>query len=170
MPQRRTVARRISAPTATEAARAWRANRRAYWALTRYTEIPLQSGRYDGLTRTGRDVFWHTLEHDFSADRVQAALAEDAAAVARFRRVDPRGAEAIAEYLEAWLCCLSHWDFLAVSLARETDRWAPRGYYRKISAGSQYTYGEILRARLDLTVITEAVTIGDTDSQQGEDD
>jgi hypothetical protein len=122
------------------------------------------------LTRTGYDVFWHTVEQDFSADRVHAALAADAAAVARFRRADPRGAQAIGEFLEVWLHCLSRWAFLAVSLARETDRWAPRAYYRKISVGSRYTYGEIVRVNLDLTAITAVETIADTDPQQGEDD
>ncbi len=36
-----------------------------------------------------------------------------------------------------------------------TSLWGPRSYYPKVAAGAQFTYGQIVRQSLDLSVVTE---------------
>lgn len=173
MPERRNLARRETSDDPRAALRVWRSDRAGSWAVTRFSDLPLRSQQFDGLTRSGREVFWHSLEHDFCESRVREALAEDRAAVARFQRTDPRGSQAVAGYFDLWLHCLARWDSLAASRARERvgDVLSSRRYYRQIAAGSQFTYGAIVRQSLDLSFVTdEGESQRDTTSLLEEDE
>ena len=153
MPERKNVRREmVQADDPRAALRAWRVDRPVSWAVTRFGELPLRSRQFDHLTRTGREVFWDTLEDGFSESRVREALRADQAAVARFRQADPRGAQAVAAYLDLWMWCLARWDSLAESRARERvgDVLAPRRYHRRIAAGSQHSYAQVLRESLSV--------------------
>jgi hypothetical protein len=128
----------------------WPEVRAEVWARTRYGKLPDQAISEDGLSRTGFDHFWRTTDSThFRLARVQAALAVDRAAVARFRAADPQGAQAIKFFLDLWLRCLDRWERLAVARAADRSVFGGRAYYSRIVAGGAFTYGEIVTLGVD---------------------
>ena len=137
--------------TVGEARRAWPRVRREAWAGTRYGRVPAAAEEYDGLTRTGFDLLWHTWQQQtFPAVEVRAALATDLAAVARFRASDARVTRDLDPYLTLWLDYLDQLTRIAEAIAAQTDRWKA-GYAARLTQGSQFTYETILAGGFNLT-------------------
>lgn len=156
-------------PNVVLAARAWRKCRREVWAATHYTQIPAASTTYDGLTSTGFGRLWGRLSyHVFPAADVLAALVADRAAVAAFREKDPSGARAIADFVDLWLTCLSHWEDVTRRIAHDPNRWLA-GYPAQITEGSHRTYGDIVLGNTDGKAGDDARS-GSADSQERNDD
>lgn len=102
----------------------WQQVRREVWAAVWRFKVPGAAEFFDGLTHDGRDLIWNHWGHskrDCCITAVLAALAEDRANVAAFRKNDPAGAADIADYLEIFLQDLDYLEKTALLMVDNDD-------------------------------------------------